>query len=393
MINKKINKKLLILLIFFPILILFIPWTTISCSSSLPTIFTGVVNEQTQKISDITIPVSFEYSDWVASGTAWVFDKEIDDQNNNLVTYYLATNSHVVDLFAPKIDNNGSPVKYPVLVQMRLPKRAFQYQNNVKFDKNGILTDTSYNNIYEKKKLIESNIEQNGFYTTFNINDWIKSSNKLIYYSRDYKNSDNNVNGLFSFNMWRWKYIGLNSKENNDADFGIIQLNFKRVTPLPWFIQTWEHEYFMQEKNPFTNSITQNETNIGLVGFPSWSIEDHPNINSNELPAQVWTSAVSKSTQKITNLGGYNSININEPTTHRQTLLVPNLDLGHGSSGSCVMNDEGKIIGIYWGILSYKDGKKFGAIDLFEENQIINNWVSYLQNKGINSFLTSIYLK
>lgn len=350
--------------------------------------------DQFHQIYDLSTPIMFVYNQAnnqneqiFNNGTAWVFDRQANP-NTNLITYYLATNLHVINLWGGEEETQGA---FPALQNVNLylgNKNAcpeFNQANMV--NQNGI---TNFNWPY---------IEGSRIGNIFNATKWITSSYYTSYNAiPDTQTSVVNNNGLVAKEIFTPTYGATTAIEqwqiipfglNLGLDLGIVQIQVQEqnLSFFP-FLQAFDNWIGKKPLNQIydLNPGTQSNLDISIGGYPAMT---NPAINGVGSTWDAWNN--SSNNVKVNILEGnnrgpvaYQNMAALPPNTQRSYYgSAPGANLGHGSSGSMVLNNNtGQIEGIYWGGLDNERYGFSGQFIPFGANGVLNQWSSFINQNG-----------
>lgn len=346
-----------------------------------------------QHIYNLSTPVMFVYQMGQTeigfqSGTAWVFDKS-QDESNGLVTYYLATNLHVINLWEGSNGSiNTNPINYAGLCIGKPKEKTFSSQN---------MTDND-NTPYFKWPYISNN--NNGFnlsewYMSETLLSWQSISNQNIFATPEtislisepniytyIKNPYGATNGQYSYYLY--PQLGL----LEDADIGIIkfQIEPEYVNNYP-FLVTFDNlinNGGIQSIYNLSNDLNQ-PISASIGGFPVM-VDDNYNYsvwnswNSSDEPNNCKITKGNSGRNLIQYQGFFTNPN-NENSSSPYYGIANGANLHHGSSGSMVINNtNNKIEGIYWGGLQSSDNSFSGRFVPFSQNGILETWANIVRN-------------
>lgn len=358
----------------------------------------------------------------IGFGTGWIFGKNKDE----LDKYYIATNMHVASFL-----QNQNKIYQEASGNRFINKKGLEY-SQIQL---GIVGDKQIDgsiSIGTDEPLRTVNDDGIHFITSIPV-----SNTKIVFSGFDVFNSSKDKNRFVDpFNI-RGDFI------NNAAiDLAIIEMDLSSNSRHP--INNYSDDimdefldYYDDHETKFATTYGENfDDNIHLAGFPYDNEVLNPSsstIGSNKHKQPIWVGAsdikrsqlISALSLTITKPGvlGDNPLATNQ-TANNEIVYVTDefasyrnvalqglfegIDLGGGSSGSLVINDNYEVIGIYWGVYKLKvKGKTvdMGGIDYFitrmhsvnVNNKIITSWdyniLKEVQEKIGNSLKTPVWKK
>ncbi|MBN3534449.1 DUF31 family putative serine protease [Mycoplasma procyoni] len=289
-----------------------------------------------EDIKKRTLSIQYSYyvdkdSVRIISGTAWIFDRELDENGKGTNTYYIATNMHVVS----DLINNYDKVN------------SFAYTYSNKYDQlpsiqSRTADGTSYNEVFRRfDRPIKtadpfSNVNNSRYITKESIEFW--KNLEVIPLGLDSPSKDKildfalikvtfpddkivQTNPFFSFFSPQTKKI------QNIPD----QVNYYNEHKLDFFISD-KIKFPKNESDPLNYMPLPTELHLGgYLGGDTW-------VEVSRTPYVGY--------KKLTKDGAYNN-KIYKPI---DTLInLPNIRSGKGMSGSLVLNQYGQVFGIFWG--------------------------------------------
>lgn len=313
------------------------------------------------------------------SGTAWVFDRELDQNGKPTGVYYLATNIHVVEEF---LKNPSNVYSFAYSLSNKEDKLDFSQQNDFSFD--------------EPKS------------------DFRQIS-KITYDEYGYPLSPENyqVNNRETAEFWenfRVIPLGLNSTKNNKfQDIALIRIKFpkdkviKRGFSLDDFFEINRSETKIQNVPDAVNYYNEHPLKFFISNKFTWPTDE---LNKEiSLPIQLylggylsgdnWVEASQNAVLDSKNNFKKSFKYKGKTYTASPSISLPNIYSGHGMSGSLVLNQQGQAVGIFWGGIFPDDKPKsltrgIGQLDTFgikiDSNEtVLSKWLD--QSKDINTEL------
>ena len=402
----------------------------------------------------------------ITSGTTWMFDYQIDNsQEQNLVTYYLATNIHVINLSYTIMYNFASgdqiSIQVPInsttteTVNAYISQPQGFYNNNEQDYFAPISNDPNYYSYFwyqlpnfnvanASKDLIplgalheKTASEQSylGQFTYKNANNQSEqfmlketNSNSKIEFvpinstgvaqenSQDFgllkttiSNPEDikpsNMDGISGLNIRNADQLEENVKrgfENIQNIFKVSNISFNPENPLDnTYISRLNYLKSLANSNQLTkqkveqvfmfanmDSQPKNEQ-ISVAGFPGGS--DPSGIAYNYYNGATTNksdiSAVDMNVNRDTIQYYYNGQMMSGKYYQLDNYKAPGVNLLPGSSGSMVVNQNGQILGIYWGIVAISNGTNLGMITpIYTTKDSTNLLLKYYQyQKAMNS--------
>lgn len=378
----------------------------------------------------------------ITTGSMWLFDYKV---NSNVNNYYFATNIHVlnlgytyryklsngnVDLFIPYSSATGKFSTY-VTQPVGNPKDSnFDSFNKIinndvnSWNKNWLNFTSAYKNIIPLGAIYGgNNIENNNSYLgTINVTQ----DNKTTSY---YVDSNYNITKGYKLNNTSVKAndMGLIQFDLNPSQFfssqlnvnSVIKNNVSRIFNVPVNIDNYLETFTYIErvkyltslvnsnyssnvneiKNKFIFNSINNETNkqFTIGGYPGLS-----NANNSESYVTfncdtINKSLVNKNTFNIERNKidvWYNSHNYYYTYDEITNYTFYNVNLGSGSSGSMVINQNYQLVGIYWGVIETSQwicGMVTPVYDLSNQYSLVFRWLKYLNNQNIHTDVFNLF--
>ncbi|AFX74247.1 DUF31 family putative serine protease [Mesomycoplasma hyorhinis] len=313
------------------------------------------------------------------SGTAWVFDRELDKDGKPNGVYYLATNLHVVEEY---LKNPSNVFSFAYSLSNKSDTLHFSQENDLIFD-----------------------TQQSDF----------RQISKRIYddYGNPLSPDKYEVSSEESKEFWdNFKVIplGLNStKDNKFQDIALIRIKFPKDKILNRGFSLddiFQDDVFQINKFEKTIQNVPDAVNYynqhPLKFFISNSIKWPENQENKEisLPIQLYLggylsgdswveasqSAVLDTKNNFQKTFEYQGKRYNASPS----ISLPNIYSGHGMSGSLVLNQQGQAVGIFWGGIFPDDKPKtltrgIGQIDTFgikidSKETILSKWLDESKN-------------
>lgn len=344
-----------------------------------------------QFIYDLSTPVMFSNQVnggvILTNGTGWVFDRQQDNPNSKIATYYLATNMHVMNLWHDSYQNEklwnvsfylGNKNIYPAFSASRMQstdkKPMFKYPYSY----------YKYDSVYNQNTIDQTWYKAQNSYNYDNVKT--RDINGIKVYGRQKRNSFNwlnfmepyDDNGLLDFDL-----IPVGIKHN--FDFGVIKIDVQKDKKQNFpFLENFDKLIANRSLGEVydLSQDEQRDTEVNVGGFPcmvdpnyryatwsSWNNEDNFEVSSVKKGyserGQVAFQAVAGT-----------------PSFNEYYGSLPNINLSHGASGSMVIDSQTFLIkGIYWGGLESVYTKEFsGRYVPFSQNNLFQDWVSFLDS-------------
>lgn len=375
----------------------------------------------------------------ISTGTTWMFDFQKKD--NNLYSYYLATNIHVLNLGYTYIFNNSDttwelfiPYTKEIATLYTFVTQAIgdeskpdfstfnKIENNTiqSFNHNWVNFTNYFKEIIPLGALYNNNIANNYPYLG-TITKIDKNDEKIYYINNNYEIIDNPVNnestfkandiGIINFEFDISTIDNSNYYHKNvnepilNAIHNMFNINNSVLNPTNTYIDRVEYLLNIAKTNYDKNLITNNfifssfktHTNsISIGGYPGIkesgksyirfnckTLTDFDEINTNEID-------INKDSINV----WYESKNYYYKYNEKDNYLLDNLTLGHGSSGSMAVNQSFQIVGIYWGVVESNDWIKGIVTPIYDysnSNSIIFRWLKYLNSKKVNTQVYNLF--
>lgn len=366
----------------------------------------------------------------ITSGTTWLFDYK---ENTLFNTYYFATNIHVLNLgYTIEYNiNNTDSIDFFIPYSDESSNSFSVYMTQPNGQPN--------TNEYKNFKNIVSNTQQSLNYNWINLTDYYKGVLPIgVMYNDDYVNNNNPYIGKITYTSNSNsidlyiddKYNISTSVEynsNNSAnDFGLIEFELN-----PYIFNTnYSHnsQYILNRlKNIFTIPSTISENNksrsyIQRIKYLNSLLENYEENKKEIINNFLFTSFTEdlNSTYSVAGYPGISSASNSYTTFNCSTIdankIIPNeilnarvdiqlwynhqnyyykydsinnycfpgVNLGHGSSGSMVINQNYQIVGIYWGVIEGNNlllGMVTPMYDLSDKNSLVFRYLQYLNEK------------
>lgn len=310
---------------------------------------TGIVpNEQYKFINDYTVRLISEKKSSTekdkpskTEGTAWVLDFIQPEDNSYPLTWFFATNAHVIaDM---KFPNNPYKVLVPSdEAHSDYDSFQFAYTDNI----NDQLTETKFSTKLTK--------------------DQSSKFPKLVFVAANFLGKQTTIS-QYSGTKLGEKF----TYENYFKDFAVIEYTFENVEEAKRVTRDFAIKY-KNQKTQFAKKSLLNKTSdelrqfndIYVLGYPSTSLKPTINKEEGDLDYSFGSGLSLRDKYQVTNKFGQNMNGISDATL----VVVPNLNynkklkeiyqrigmlysiendfLGGGASGSMVVNKEKEIIGI-----------------------------------------------
>ncbi|MBD5423079.1 MAG: hypothetical protein HDR43_01115 [Mycoplasma sp.] len=302
-----------------------------------------------------TFSLSFcDYSGGVSMGTGWILDYKLTDDGSYPITWYIATNSHVIQNL--KIPNDTiSPERYEVelsnfsnterLIMRRIKTEILQFGQEVKHNDN---------NYWDRAYIPAANLK-----TILIGNDILTTSPSSFTNDGKWQNSE--------------EYI----------DFAVMEVTFNTTDEAKTFTQDYvnnsNRHFKYHEKSILQDYSLKKENGYSIVGFPDAKTVNTPYFR----PVNLYTNRAADNNNnpivednKFSNLATsnyYNTFNNRKGMfdaalslsffgyDYRQayqlrtwynswglTYGIDYSNLGEGSSGSMLMDSDGYTVGIYF---------------------------------------------
>lgn len=380
----------------------------------------------------------------ITTGTMWLFDYMVNSEDKN--SYYFASNIHVLNL--------GYTYKFPLTngkVELFIPyssrvtgiistyvTQPFGNPNDSDYEnyKNIINNDnrswsrywlnltSAYNTIIPIGTIYNgNNIENtNPYLGTIKVT----KNNELTSY---YIDSNYNISKSYNLNNSSIKAndMGLIRFDLNPVEFfdsqisvsSVIKNNIYRIFDVSTNVENYLETFTYIErvkyltrlvndgyssnvneiKNKFLfNSIEDASNNKFTVGgYPglsySNSSESYVTFNCDTINRNL----VNKNTFDIerNNIDvWYNSHNYYYVYDEATNYTFYNVNLGSGSSGSMVINQNYQLVGIYWGVIEtsqWISGMVTPIYDLSNQYSLVFRWLNYLNNQNIHTDVFNLF--
>ncbi len=367
--------------------------------NSTPNISTAntTYTSQFKSIYDLSAPVMFSFNPGNNSdetvfinGTSWVFDRQLQPQNN-IQTYYLMTNLHVINLWDPSLKNNENN-----------PNEPFPALENVTifFGNKGVCppfasnTMTSNGITTHKWPYIEKTNIGNLFYPSAWIGaKYMKDFDEVPAYqtiNTIVKGTNYRTPPRPQYEKWITDWDIYPFGLNYGLDCGIIKIDVptENIKSIP-FLQTFDNLIKGRNGSGFTPVNQIYDTNPSAQSNLKISIGGYPGMQDSKFNYSAWSawnntnnnSAVSIQNKNFRGQVEFQSVAKAAGPTGAWTGSAPGANLNHGSSGSMVLNNEtNQIEGIYWGGFDYPVNSKdttpqfIGQFVPFGANGVLSKW-------------------
>lgn len=151
------------------------------------------------------------------------------------------------------------------------------------------------------------------------------------------------------------------------------------------------------------SSLNANTTVLSIAGYPSTTDQTtgltSANFNSNTISYSLSTNTGKD--DKTTGIARGSSIKYSlngkfyySSYNWQDNILMPNVNLMPGSSGSMVIDNDYKLVGIYWGIVSVGGDISGVANTLFSKNNsksLVAQYLNYIKTNDKNSELLKLF--
>lgn len=193
----------------------------------------------------------------------------------------------------------------------------------------------------------------------------------------------------------RGKYV-----ENGTIDFALLEIDLSSATrtPINGYSDTIMENFLRQyDENPTKFSKLdghKSDSNYHIGGFPYDNEFLNPTLPfTKKNPVWLGLTNIDKERDPFYGLAlevlkpaQYNTVLPNQVATNEIPFikknkfssyrnvslqaLIKGVNMGGGSSGSMVVNDDNEVVGIYWGVYTFANRMLMGGIDYFINNQI-----------------------
>lgn len=352
--------------------------------------------EIAKKISEKTVSINFIYTSksdneneikiYTSSGTGWIYD--IDESKNN---FYIATNLHVAKFASynnKKINNNQMNENFASFDKLLLSYINFVPLNYLNNDNKNLVEKNNLGTVFTSIPEV--------VYTTINDENFNNQFTKPIYGLKG-KNEFSQYKGVADFAILKFNFPQTNQsysdKEewlNRNSNFPVRENKDNDIKNfIDWLNNAKKSNETIKVSSQYYDDIKSKIKGYYMAGFPfhektkaiSWqnysdferiqsddleffekSWEYSQNINqTNKLPPITYFDNFKSKENDFTS---FNFINV---ARH----LYFNVSSFSGASGSPLIADvDGnlEVIGIYWGTVDFLNNKKYGAIDVFNNN-------------------------
>lgn len=415
---------------------------------------------------------SYSKNSSITAGTGWILDYSVDESNSDLVTYYLATNMHVLnasfsisyeanfktsyDIVIPYTIEVTFPISSQTVTNLSVYLSQPQYSttsatNNLKIPLNSA---SDYSTAWYKTSITKDNVAESliplGSYNTSGLTSTnstsygmtisyypLGSSSSLasnLYFPTDGSSGTSTVtNGTPQASDFSILKISENksSFENlsTSGTYGTVFTKIKKMFDVDTTSdETTKSSSYIARLNSLlemTNDSSKynkedaselfmfadyskdlnSSTILSIAGFPSTSSGSsfYTNFNSNTISYSLATNVSSSSYSARTNIEyNYNGNFYYSTYNWPFNLLLRNVNLLAGSSGSMAVTQDYKITGIYWGTLtSYGvtngtlgtivDGVMTKLYSNSVSSSMINIWLAYVAKNDTNSKLATLF--
>ncbi|MDE6472929.1 MAG: DUF31 family protein [Ureaplasma sp.] len=340
-------------------------------------------------------------------GTSWMIDYKLNS-NSSINTYYLATNAHVLDLsytISQEIITQNTRLNFeftfPVNSESVANLRLFLSQPQGKSNQN-IEYNAEYADFFEtwyqtpiNKNNINANIiqyanDKNAKKFDFSLNVINTRNNAQYMRLIDSSNNDKSVDAVIANSP---QTPGLDSAllklelnpetiniSSNDSIANKQIIKLKRIFKVNEnyydknsnYISKLNDTYNKLEKNAINNylesdsfpfALNQEINELTVGGFPGNNIKSYTYFNTGTTDIIKYNEGVRRPYIKFLNGNKISYIKYYESDTS----YLGGINLLPGSSGSMVLDNNNKIVGIYWGALTS------GEYGLFIPFQFKNN--------------------
>lgn len=383
----------------------------------------------------------------ISSGTTWLFDYNIGVDYN---TYYFATNIHVLNIgysviynlnsneqinfFIPYNNNPSSGILNTYLTQPNGNKNSIEYNELNKIPSNSMYGLNKYwlkfNEYYKRiiplGAIYGQNIPNNSPYianliytnSENNKNISLYIDNQYVVHN-SYKYNQNNVlvndMGLIEFQL---NPNDINTSKYNFVNKYIVNsifnifcvpttineniINRTYIQKVKFLNELIDEGYYENEDEIKKNFLFQSfESNLSkfytVAGYPGISYSNNSSYvtyNGRTISSNIIKKNIYNVRNQI-NLW-FDNQNYYYQYDWQKNYLFFDINLGHGSSGSMVINESYQLLGIYWGIIQsdeWINGMVTPIYNKNDTNNLVFRWLKYLNNYNINSELLKLFEK
>lgn len=386
-------------------------------------------------------------------GTGWILDYSYPDANGDLINYYLATNIHVLDLsyqlqFSSSFFEEDStqvsttvtaniPINSKTVSSLNVYLSQPQY-NTTSGDNNKTIPQSFSTTYWHTTPITINNFEDTiipiGAYTNTGYVDYSSTFYNLSLTYSYYKNNSRINSGYYYPSSGNSGTNKVSKASNNSSDYAVIKIPETKTsfddlgTDSNWTtvfqkmktmfnintndISTTKRSSYIARLNSLYNLATSssysktladnlfmfadyktgvnNKTLLSTAGFPG--VSGSISFNSNSINYALTQTATSAEANSRTELSytyrgqlGYSNY------TWDNNILMENVNLKDGSSGSMTITQDYKIYGIYWGAISYYYGETYGVTtQLYSQNtdrNFVKIWLNYIETNDSSSKL------
>lgn len=406
----------------------------------------------------------------ITAGTGWLIDYSISESNDNLITYYLATNMHVLNAtyaitYQQVFTVNGQEIPYTVTATFPISAQTAssvsvylsqpQYSttsasNNLKIPLNSA---SELNSAWYKTPITISDFNSSliplGAYNTTGVASSNTSSYNMeisfyptgysdylqtYYFSSSGSSGTNSVtngtpaasdfsvlkftdnkssfNALSTTGTYGTVFTKIKEMFNVDTDDATTAKDSSFIARLNKLLTLTSSESTYNKttvSNLFMfadyNKDLNSKSVLSTAGFPATSSGSYNylNFNSNTISYSLTTTVPTTSYSSRTNIEYNQSGNFYYSTYNwSYNLLMKNVNLLSGSSGSMTVDQDYKITGIYWGTLTSQtlsngqitkvvNGVTTKLYSYSDSASMINIWLKYVALNDENSKLAELF--
>lgn len=380
----------------------------------------------------------------ITTGTMWLFDYMINSQDKNI--YYFASNIHVlnlgytykfpltngkIELFFPYLRNVNGKISTYVTQPIGNPNES-DYQNYKNIINNDARSwneywlnlTSAYNSIIPLGAIYNGgNIENTNPYlgtikvtknnqsksyfvdSNYNISESYKLNNSSIKANdmglirfdlnpTQFFDSQFSVRSVIKDNIYKIFDISVNVQNYLDT-FTYIE----RVKYLTKLINDGYSSNIDEIKNKFLFNSIENVSNTQFTigGYPglsySNSAESYVTFNCDTINRDLVRKNIFNIERNDIDVW-YNSHNYYYAYDEYTNYTFYNVNLGSGSSGSMVINQNYQLVGIYWGVIetsNWVSGMVTPIYDLSNQYSLVFRWLNYLNNQNIHTEVFNLF--
>lgn len=406
----------------------------------------------------------------VTAGTGWILDYSIDKSNDKLITYYVATNMHVLNAtftisYQQTFSVNNQNVPYTINATFPISAKTSsnisvylsqpQYNstsasNNLKIPLNNTeelnkawyktpISISNFNNsliplgAYNASGTPSTNTSSYNMQISFYPTGYTSYSRTYYFLSDGSSGTSSIVNGVpLASDFSVLKFTDKTSSFNSLSTIGTYGTVFTKIKEMFKVdtddTTTAKNSSYIARLNKLITLTSSEDTYdkeivddlfmfadyskdlnsksvLSTAGFPATSSgsSNYINFNSNTISYSLVTTVPTTSYSARTNIEYNQNGNIYYSSySWPYNLLMRNVNLLSGSSGSMTVDQDYKILGIYWGTLSsqgFSNGQFTRIVDgvvtrlyTYSDNLcMINIWLKYVALNDKNSKLYQLF--